>query len=201
MKKIVGMILLVLALISAVNLVVKLSRAGDSPQPRNAAYESGRKAGRFFAPVLLGGLGLWLVLTSGQRRRTPPPIGSGGSNFVPAKPWYKTAPAIIGFSVVGGAVGLVILMVVLGAVSRFIRRSPRTTAPPPPGRSTMPGGAGIAQTGPFTLGGSVEANWGGKWTVGKITAINPGGFTVMVQLEDARFPHPIVLSTNQIRLR
>jgi hypothetical protein len=58
-----------------------------------------------------------------------------------------------------------------------------------------------AQTGPFSVGSAVEADWAGGWVPGKITAVNYGGFSVMVQLEDGRFPQPIVLGTNQIRLK
>jgi hypothetical protein len=49
--------------------------------------------------------------------------------------------------------------------------------------------------------GSVQANWAGGWIPGKITRIVAGGHAAMVKLEDARFPAPIVLSTNQLRVK
>jgi hypothetical protein len=59
----------------------------------------------------------------------------------------------------------------------------------------------LTQTGDFMTGSAVSAHWGGKWVPGSIQSINPGGFSVMVQLDDPHFPLPIVLSTNQLRLR
>lgn len=53
----------------------------------------------------------------------------------------------------------------------------------------------------LVAGAAVQANWAGKWIPGTITEVNHGGFTVMVQLQDPRWKHPIVLSTNQIRLQ
>ena len=72
-------------------------------------------------------------------------------------------------------------------------------APQTVSRTTPP--ATLTQTGPFAVDSQVEANWAGGWIPGIITRVNPGGFSVMVQLEDARFRHPIVLSTNQVRLK
>ena len=123
----------------------------------------------------------------------------------PGKPWFKTTAALVGFSIVGGAVGLFILASVLRAAWRGSQHrgagSPRVNAPPlpqtrPPG---VPRPSELKQAGPYSVGGRVEANWTGRWIPGTITAINPGGFTLMIQLEDARFPRPIVLSTNQVR--
>ena len=205
MKKVIGIILLVLAAFATINAIKTLSQPARQAPTRSAAYDSGRKAGSIFAPVLFGGLGLWLVLSSGSRRKTPPPLPTASvsdapAEFAPPKPWFKTTPAIIGFSVAGTLVGLIVLLIAVGVIARASRRSskPRINAPPPiqtpAARPESP-----AKAGPYNTGDSIEANWGGKWTSGKITRVNPGGFNVMVQLEDARFPQPIVLSTNQIR--
>src|SRR4051812_40600716 len=65
MKKIFGVILLVLALLSGVNVFNKLSQAGHNPTG-NRSYDMGHSAGMITAPVLLGGIGLWLLLASGN---------------------------------------------------------------------------------------------------------------------------------------
>lgn len=132
--------------------------------------------------------------------------------YAPGKPWFKTTPAIIGFSVTGAVVGL--LIAVLSIWNIWLHRhrtafpaSHNTTMPAAPGQFSPARGASspspfdLKQTGPFAADTRVEANWGGSWIPGKITRVNPGGFSVMVQLEDRRFPHPIGLPTNQIRLK
>jgi len=53
----------------------------------------------------------------------------------------------------------------------------------------------------LVAGALVQAQWAGKWIPGTITKVNPGGFSVMVQLQDSRFRFPLVLSTNQVRLQ
>ncbi|TAL06956.1 MAG: DUF3239 domain-containing protein, partial [Verrucomicrobia bacterium] len=53
----------------------------------------------------------------------------------------------------------------------------------------------------LVAGANVLANWTGKWIPGTITEVNPAGYAVMVQLQDARWKHPVMLSTNQIRFK
>jgi hypothetical protein len=118
-------------------------------------------------------------------------------------PWFKTKPAIIGLSIFGVIVGLFVGLHVLGSVAGWMNHRNATShrARPAPSSSSLnaPKPWEPTQTGPFVVGGKVEANWAGGWTPGKITSINGGGFSVMVQLEDSRWPTPIVLSTNQLR--
>ena len=127
----------------------------------------------------------------------------------PGRSWFQTPMAkflgvtfIIVF-VLGGLSSLV-----RSVVSRHGMPKPMQSAIPPsmpqPGNpaSPAPGNPMRAGAGPtYTVGESVEAFWPGKWTPGKIVSINAGGFSMMVQVDDARFPQPIVLSTNQLRPR
>lgn len=138
----------------------------------------------------------------------------------PAKPWFKTTPAIIAFSVIGAIFGLLLLAYVVGTIGLHRMRqapayptAPRYAAPaapgaPPPGVTVTaptyappPPPATPTQVGAFAVGGTVEANWAGGWIPGTITKINYGGHSMMVKLNDARFPFPIVLNTNQLRLK
>ncbi len=138
------------------------------------------------------------------------------ATYSAGRPWYRSTSAIIVFAVCGSVVGLMLAVALLGSLSRNVgfRRSgrgpvtspapppmPQVERPVPPPPSFPPGPPRPTQAGPYTVGASVSANWAGRWTPGKIASINPGGFTVMVQLEDQRFPQPIGLPTNQIRLR
>ena len=130
----------------------------------------------------------------------------GETDFAPAKPWFKTTPAIIGLSVLGAIAALIVGLPVLGLVSRSMNHrnaiSHRINPAPPPAMMNPPMmPSQPTQTGPFAVDGKVEANWAGGWIPGKITSIHPGGFTVMVQLDDSRFPMPIMFPTNRIRLK
>jgi hypothetical protein len=218
MKRFIGLVLVVLALAGTVNSVLRLGQARSVSSSGNAAYDAGRKAGGYTAVVVcvaLGVFGMWLLLqgdsarvcrrsTSGTSFPAGPPPLTGG--YCPGdqpefKPWFKTVPAIVGFSIAGTLVALVVLVGILGWVGRgrghratmLPPTSPRTSqaASMPPGQPT--------QAGLYTVGQRVEARWAGKWIPGQITAINPGGFNVMILLQDSRFPQPIVLSTNQLR--
>ena len=205
MKRIAGIILLVLALLGAVGVVKQFARSHSARPMGSRAYESGRKAGQYTAAVfvlLLGGAGAWLLFSE---RRAVTPRTPGLEPLPAGKPWYQTTGGIVGLSVGGGIVGLLLLLLVLAVVSNLVRRHP---APPPPATDAVSppppsvrGGNELTQAGPFSVGTRVEAHWGGRWVPGKVTRVNPGGFSLMVQLEDARFSHPIVLSTNQLRLR
>lgn len=148
----------------------------------------------------------------------------------PAKPWFKTIPAIIAFSVVGAIFGLVLLAYVIGTIGLHrMRQAPANPTPPrysaPAASGTLPSGVTVTtpthagnpsnapmptpplppetppQVGAFAVGSAVQANWAGGWIPGTITKINYGGHSMMVKLNDARFPYPIVLNTNQLRLK
>lgn len=178
MKRISGIVLLVLAALVAVNVARKLSQPSGYPQTASSAYNSGHTAGMVTAPALLGIVGLWLVLTSRK--------GEGGSPF-PVKRVLQGLGILVALLMVA-VVGLYLF----GAQRAKMRRAETLRVWTP--------ADGRAIDGPCHSGDLVQANWGGKWTPGKITRVNPGGFTLMVQLEDSRYPEPIVLSTNQIRL-
>ncbi len=145
------------------------------------------------------------------------------TGYAPPKSWYLFPAAIFAFVVVGLIATLMLTSIIIVAIARPKNRpvfpdhqpafaQPTVVAPPtfaqPPQNPTMatpptpiPPTAPAAQTGQYAVGSAVEANWAGGWIPGKITRVNPGGFSVMVQLADARFPHPIVLSIKQIRLK
>jgi hypothetical protein len=135
----------------------------------------------------------------------PPMIPRDEMDSAPPKPWFKTAPGIIGLSVLGVVVGVVLLFSVAGAFLRLASRrhvprqgtGPITVRTPP----NIPRTPAPTQTGPYTIGAAVQAQWAGRWIPGQITSINSGGYSVMVQLQDSRFRYPIVLPTNQIRLK
>jgi hypothetical protein len=147
--------------------------------------------------------GLYRVSSANSAAATAPDGAPRNEpDFVPAQPWFKSKFAIIGLSVLGGILGL---MFVVNVVALMSRRVDHRSAMPPPGPAMPSPAANFAspqqptQSGLFAVGGQVEANWAGGWILGTITSINPGGFTLMVQLQDARFPGPILLSTNQLR--
>ena len=148
---------------------------------------------------------------------------SGGVQSVLPKPWFASRVAILALV----AFGLVVAMFGFLNLAAFVAQSmshhaspmtrPATSPPvpqapmnppphvqpgvPPPPAVGAPRPGQPTQTGPFSVGSAVEAKWAGGWIPGKITSINFGGFSVFVQLEDSRFPQPIVLGTNQIRLK
>lgn len=155
------------------------------------------------AQIAVAKPGLYRVSSANSAAATAPDGAPRNEpDFVPAQPWFKSKFAIIGLSVLGGILGLIIVVNVVALMSRRVH--PRS-AMPPSGLAMPPPAANFAspqqptQSGPFAVGGQVEANWAGGWILGTITSINPGGFTLMVQLQDARFPGPILLSTNQLR--
>lgn len=135
----------------------------------------------------------------------PPEILRDDMQSAPPQPWFKTAPGIFGLSVFGVVVGVVLLFSVGGAFLRLANRrdvphqgtGPIAVRTPP----NIPRAPALTQTGPYTIGASVQAQWADRWIPGQITSINSGGFSVMVKLQDPRFSFPIVLPTNQIRLR
>jgi hypothetical protein len=146
------------------------------------------------------------------------------STLAPPRPWFKSPAALFGFAAIILVTGVTLRTGVVGSAAkrtppepRFQRPAtvapfsppagmpvarPAATAPQPPPIPApgFPRTGPLTQTGPYAIGGMVEAHWVGGWLRGKITSINPGGYSVMVQLEDTRFPHPIVFSTNLIRL-
>ena len=138
------------------------------------------------------------------------------TGFAPGRPWYKSPAAIFAFVAVG-LVAVVTFASVIVAVARpknratpFPHQPPAAMQPPMmppatppvqpaqnPAMATQP--APAAPAGQYAVGSAVEANWAGGWISGKVTRFNPGGHSVMVQLEDRRFPHPIVFSLSQLR--
>jgi hypothetical protein len=138
------------------------------------------------------------------------------SGFAPTRPWYKSPVAIIAGAALGIVTILTIGSIIIAAMNRqkphaspFPTHVPAAMQPSATPRST-PGQpsqnpAMTAQPAPaapavqYAVGSAVEANWAGGWIPGKVTRINLGGHTVMVQLEDRRFPHPIVFSMSQLR--
>jgi hypothetical protein len=121
-----------------------------------------------------------------------------------ATPWFKPLPVIAGISIVAALAALLFLVMVGPAIRRRNHQTitkPEIGLPRETSSSVLRNRATQSQTGDFRSGSEVNAHWGGKWIPGTIKSINSGGFSVMVQLDDSRFPRPIVLSTNQIRLR
>jgi hypothetical protein len=192
MKRIIGIVMLALALIGAWGVIKNWSK----PTPtrtfgRSAAYESGRKAGKNTAPIVVIALalgGLYLLNTSHPTSKTHPNV------CYPGAAWHKSKPAKIFLFTALGIVGLIACLLVLNLASRFFNRRPT-------GPTTRNNPAGWTRTGPYELGTQVQARWAGGLIPGRITEIHPGGFNVMVKLEDPRFPHPMLLSTNLLKPR
>ena len=210
MKRVFGGLLLLVAVVGLISWVAKVSAPETRSVTASTAYEHGRQVGKYMAGVVLlvlGALGAYWLLQSDEMRpdravRRAPPAGTSQTRSAPGvpTPWFRTTPAIIGLSVLGTLVGLVLLasvvVLIRGAAHRRAISHSGAGMPRPPSRMQGP-----QQTGPFALGAAINAQWAGGWLPGKIVSINPGGFSAMVQLEDRRFPQPIVLSTNQLRLR
>jgi hypothetical protein len=213
MKRIVGIVLLILGLISAVNVVRQITSKESQKSSGNAAYDRGRAAAKF-TPIILLGLGLWLLARSGSPAATPrvvprppshppghplshPRPASGnvqGMTVPPSLPWFQRKPVVIGLVFVTGLLLLCVLLLVT-AGSRLNNRARHLPPPPAPPRFSPPQ-APVA--GPYKTGQRIEARWAGAWI--SATVIEPfGPFSYRVQLNDARFPTPIVLSTNLLR--
>jgi hypothetical protein len=185
MKKIIGIVLVVWAVLSGVNVANKLSQASGTG---NSAYDSGKKTGMIAAPIVLGGVGLWLLFASSVARFSSP--GSMETRQRSLKPLWWT---------LGGFAGVIVLVLVVSVISRTLRHR---AGPPPPsltasGVQTPPGQSAEIVT--YSVGERVQAKWANAWIPGTITAVNPGGFSMMVKLDDSRFPRPIVLSTHQLK--
>ena len=58
MTRIVGIVLLLLAVMATVNVAKKLSRPTGFSNTGNRSYDAGHKAGMLSAPIILGGVGL-----------------------------------------------------------------------------------------------------------------------------------------------
>jgi len=152
-----------------------------------------------------------LYRLSGVSFAPPSGISSGSeieNDWPQPTPWFKTTPAIIFFCVFGGIATFIVLLSFAGTLLSSRNRYHGPVRPPtpgvPPAASTprrAPGPPELKVTGPYAIGTSVQANWAGEWLPGKITSINYGGRSVMVQLQDHRYPVPMLLFTNQIRLK
>lgn len=186
MKKTIGIVLLILAALVAVNVTLKLSHAAGSPLTNSPAYNTGHTVGMVTAPILLGLVGLWLLLSDRP----------GGVNF-PVK------RVLAGLGILAGFFLLALVAIYLFYSSHRSHRPPAPFTPTVKAAAPAPGdnppAPADAPSAVYAAGQKVSANWGGHWTAGKITQVNPGGFSMMVQLEDARWPQPIVLSTNLLR--
>jgi hypothetical protein len=82
-RKIFGIICLALACFGAFNLAKSLTSGQNQTSSGSAAYDSGRKTGRFLAPIIMGALGLWLLTSESSVRTSPPPRTAPG-NLPPA---------------------------------------------------------------------------------------------------------------------
>ena len=192
MKRIIGIVLLVLAVIATVNVAMKFSHQTPTSRFGSRSYNAGTKVGMVAAPIILGTVGLWLLLASGKRREA-------------SLEQTETAPSSVAKPVilVIGSISILAVVVIIGlALIGANRKSKRNLAAPIPAQNApvdFPPPSGATNSGTYSVDQRVVAHWGGKWIPGKITTINSGGFTMKVQLEDPRFLHPILLSTNQIR--
>jgi hypothetical protein len=154
-----------------------------------------------------------------------PAYTSTETGFAPPRAWFKSPAAIFAFVAVGLIAAMMLTSIIVIAIARpknrpvfsgyqpagaqppvaphptFAQPPQNPAGTPQPTPTPIPPTAPTTQTGQYAVGSAVEANWAGGWIPGKITRVNPGGFSVMVQLADARSPHPIVLSINQIRLK
>lgn len=196
MKRAIGIVLLILASIGAIGLIKNWNKSEPRQFGRSAAYESGRKAGQASAPIIVLALalgGLCLLKTSAA---IPPELAAE-----PRTPIYKTKPAKILLLSAAALFALLACLMILNVSMRFAKRRPtpqtfHTQTPTPPSNPDAP-----TQTGPYQLNSHVQARWAGTTLPGRITEIHPGGFNVMVQLDDLRFPHPILMSTNLLKPR
>lgn len=211
MRQLFGILFLILALLGVFGSVRALT--SDPPKATgNKSYDAGQRAGQklvYVSPFLFGGIA-WILLSgfsiSMPRSSTPARAGGAGGNS-------KTVLIVIA-SVIGGMILMVVLVVIGLFILGWMRSRPRTrppqftpqiqhpaTVPQSGTRSTnvvhMSGQPD--RIGSYEVGTKVEANWGGRWTPGKVTRLNFGGHSLFVQLEDSRYPHPLVLSTNMIR--
>ena len=76
MKRIIGLVLVVLAIVGTVGVIRNSSQGAATPATGNSAYDSGRQAGKKTAPVVLvvmGLVGLWLLLKSDDEMRPAAP--------------------------------------------------------------------------------------------------------------------------------
>jgi hypothetical protein len=223
MKKVIGAILVLLAVAGMLNIGRQIVAKAPIQPSGNAAYDTGRKAGQLTGAVILVAIGLVgtrLLLSPqnsrvGSAARTYAPPGSvppafepetrGNQQYLPGGPRPSRTPWLIAIACF--AVGAAVLgLAVLGGGFLWVQHHKEVREYSPQIEPAVPDSArqrlrGPAEAGVYREGSSIDARWGGKWIPGKIKSINPGGFTVMVQLEDEHLSHPIVLSTNQIRLQ
>jgi hypothetical protein len=75
---------------------------------------------------------------------------------------------------------------------------PQNKFPPTPTSRSFPSASG-GNVGACKISQEIEANWAGGWISGTIVEPLGPGFRYYVQLEDRRFPHPLVLATNLLR--
>lgn len=125
---------------------------------------------------------------------------------LPAFPWWKRTSAKLALLLVGVCVlGFTLVLVAPWLKSSASKNRPthpsgfpQTTAPNLPPPRHFPSGA-ADNLGAYKVGQKIEANWAGGWIPGTIIEPFGRGMSYRVQLEDRRFPHPLVLSTNLLR--
>jgi hypothetical protein len=201
MRKILGIICLILALLAGVKLAARLATGGVKPKPgASASYNRGYQAGAFLAPVIMGLLALWLLNPSDyapvRPRRSPGSGGDGQSSFA------RRALFAILWMAVGGMVVLVLAVVVVKVGKRNRFRPPPVATMPDSRRGSMPPSMGppsrpSAPAETFKVGQVVEGYWAGEWMKGTVTDVRP--YFVMVKFEDTRYPHPLGLQAHRVR--
>jgi hypothetical protein len=125
---------------------------------------------------------------------------------LPSFPWWKRTSAKVGLLLAGVCVlGFALLLVAPRLRSSATKNRsahppgfPRATAPNLPPSRQFPSGVSD-NLGAYKVGQKIEANWAGGWIPGTIVEPFGRGMSYRVQLEDRRFPHPLVLSTNLLR--
>jgi hypothetical protein len=125
---------------------------------------------------------------------------------LPSFPWWKRTSAKVGLLLAGVCVlGFALLLVAPWLRSSATKNRsahpagfPRATAPNLPPSRQFPSGVSD-NLGAYKVGRKIEANWAGGWIPGTIVEPFGRGMSYRVQLEDRRFPHPLVLSTNLLR--
>jgi hypothetical protein len=224
MKKLLGLICIVLALVGGYRIARAFSTGEGAPRPTgNAAYDAGRRAGMVAVPVVFSLLGLWLIMHGEVRvfaRSDSPSQGGGltrGITFV---------VTILATLMVGWIGVLIVRHYVSGpgsraapAAGRFPSRTQsdarsRITPPdlPPPGQPPPPGprgptgpGAPLARPGEpgtggvFAPGDKIEAIWAGHWRPGTVREMR--GLTLFVGFDDGAMPSAIWIPTNWVRLK
>jgi len=124
-----------------------------------------------------------------------------------ATPWLKRAWVRLSLGLLGICSAIVIATLATGWWNSRgpNRRSaqpgfPQPNLPSPPAPRTFPA-TGSNHASAYRVGQIIEANWAGGWIPGTIVESLGRDMSYRVQLEDRRFPHPLVLPSNLLRGR